>query len=71
MSRLKVLSILFSVILKGVMGLAAIYLTNLALINWHISIGINACNGLVIGILGISGFLLLYTLAVIDFFILK
>ncbi|MBC7960146.1 MAG: pro-sigmaK processing inhibitor BofA family protein, partial [Vallitaleaceae bacterium] len=59
------------VLLKGILGLGAIYLANLALANWQIAIGLNACNGLIIGILGISGFILLYVLALVDIFLLK
>lgn len=63
---MKALRLLLSVFVKGVIGIAAVYFTNLALSNWHIAVGINACNGIIIGILGLSGYLLLYVLVCID-----
>lgn len=68
---MKVLGKFITIIFKGAIGLAAIYFTNMLLNNWQISIGLNACNGLIIGILGLSGYLLLYVLAVIDILLIK
>ncbi|PKM51597.1 MAG: pro-sigmaK processing inhibitor BofA [Firmicutes bacterium HGW-Firmicutes-7] len=68
---MKALRLLLGVVLKGVIGIFAIYATNLALSTWHISVGINACNGIIIGILGLSGYLLLYILVCIDIAIFK
>ncbi|PKM95353.1 MAG: pro-sigmaK processing inhibitor BofA [Firmicutes bacterium HGW-Firmicutes-1] len=68
---MKALRLLLSVVIKGVIGILGIYITNLALSSWHISVGVNACNGIIIGILGLSGYLLLYVLVCIDIAIFK
>lgn len=68
---MKALRLFLSVLAKGAIGMVAIYFTNLALSNWHIAVGINACNGLIVGILGLSGYLLLYVLVCIDIAIFK
>lgn len=68
---MKALRLLLSVVIKGLIGCLAIYFTNIALSSWHISVGINAFNGIVIGILGLSGYLFLYILVCIDVAIFK
>lgn len=68
---MKALRLLLGVTVKGIIGIVAIYFTNLALNSWHISVGVNACNGIIIGILGLSGYLLLYVLVCIDIAIFK
>ncbi len=68
---MKFLGKIITVLLKGGVGLAAVYFTNMLLVNWQISIGLNVCNGLIMGILGLSGYLFLYVLAVVDVLLLK
>lgn len=68
---MKALKILLTITLKGVIGLLAVYLTNFALSSWHIFVGINPCNAIIIGVLGISGYFLLYALVFIDIFIFR
>jgi hypothetical protein len=68
---MRALRLLLSILAKSIIGIVAIYFTNLALSNWHIAVGINACNGIIIGILGLSGYLLLYVLVCIDIAIFK
>lgn len=68
---MKALSILFTIVLKGAIGIFAIYITNLALSSWNISVGMNLCNAIIIGILGLSGYLFLYALVLIDIMIFR
>lgn len=56
-------------LIKGGLGIGAIYVTNLLLSSVNIAVGLNIVNGTVIGILGLSGFFLLYALALVDMFL--
>nr|WP_281418899.1 pro-sigmaK processing inhibitor BofA family protein [Vallitalea pronyensis] len=57
---------LLLVLIKGCIGLAAIYGFNYVLKGLGLGVGMNIVNGFVIGLLGIPGFVLLYSLAIID-----
>jgi inhibitor of the pro-sigma K processing machinery len=52
--------------LRGVIGLVAIYFTNILTANYNIEIGMNFITGCTIGLLGIPGYILLYVLALMD-----
>lgn len=60
---------LLLVLIKGCIGLGAIYGFNIVLKGLGLYVGLNIVNGFVIGILGIPGFLLLYSLAIVDKFL--
>ena len=60
---------LLAVIIKGCIGLGAVYLFNMVLSNLGIHVGINIVNGFVMGLLGVPGFFLLYSLALVDKFL--
>ncbi len=66
---MKPFKLLLKVLLRGGLGLGAIYLCNIILTALGLFVGINIVNGLVIGLLGLPGFLLLYSLAAIDKFL--
>lgn len=57
---------LISIIVKGGFGLVFIFLVNMLLSSLGLFVGLNIANGVVIGLLGIPGFLLLYALALVD-----
>ncbi|TCL00079.1 sigmaK-factor processing regulatory protein BofA [Natranaerovirga hydrolytica] len=56
--------------IKSVVGLFGIYLINeiLQLANVTIKLGLNIINAIIIGLLGFPGIILLYALAVYDYF---
>lgn len=54
------------IIIKGCIGLAAIYGFNYILQGLGLGVGVNVVNGIVVGFLGLPGFVLLYSLAIID-----
>ncbi|MFP4697743.1 MAG: pro-sigmaK processing inhibitor BofA family protein [Eubacteriales bacterium] len=62
--------VIVSIILKGAFGLLSIYLTNeiIATVRLDLAVGLNLGTGLLTGILGWPGFILLYILAIYDFF---
>lgn len=68
---MKVFRFFAIIMFKGLLGVLGIYFTNLALSNWHISVGLNVVNGLFIGVMGIAGFVLLYVLAGLDWILFK
>ncbi|GMQ57657.1 hypothetical protein AN1V17_20520 [Vallitalea sediminicola] len=57
------------VLIRGCIGLGAIYGLNFILKGLGLFVGLNIVNGFVVGILGIPGFLLLYSLALVDKFL--
>jgi hypothetical protein len=60
---------LLLVLIKGCIGLGAIYGFNIVLKGLGLYVGLNIVNGFIVGILGIPGFLLLYSLAIVDKFL--
>jgi hypothetical protein len=60
---------LILVLIKGCIGLGAIYGFNIVLKGLGLYVGLNIVNGFIVGILGIPGFLLLYSLAIVDKFL--
>lgn len=60
---------LLIVLIKGCIGLGAIYGFNILLKGLGLYVGLNIVNGFVVGILGVPGFLLLYSLALVDKFL--
>lgn len=66
---MKIFGKLIIFLIKGGLGIGAIYITNLLLSSINIAVGLNIVNGAVIGILGICGFFLLYALSLVDMFI--
>lgn len=63
---MKVYGLIFKIIIRGIIGVALIYFTNMYTFNYDIQVGVNAINGMVIGVLGLLGYIMLYLLVVID-----
>ncbi|MCT4542044.1 MAG: pro-sigmaK processing inhibitor BofA family protein [Vallitalea sp.] len=60
---------LFLILIRGSIGLGAIYGFNILLKGIGLYVGVNIVNGFIVGILGIPGFVLLYSLAIVDKFL--
>lgn len=58
--------IIFKILIRGSIGAALIYFTNIYTFNYDIQVGVNAINGMVIGVLGFMGYIMLYLLVIID-----
>lgn len=63
---MKIMGKMIAVLIKGIIGMVAIYFVNLLTKQYDVTVGLNVFNGLAIGTLGICGFFLLYTLALLD-----
>lgn len=58
--------IIFKILVKGSIGAALIYFTNIYTFDYDIQVGVNAINGIIIGVLGFMGYIMLYLLVIID-----